>query len=178
MSESQVSVIIVTYNSEAVIGDCVRPLSRQDGIELIVLDNASADRTLAVIAEEAPDAVVVRNEENVGFARGVDARHAMHGGERYCCSIPMHASPLETYSLWRPSSTSRQRSGSSHRRSLNRPAASRSARAAGDPTSSACSTTFRAFRDCRTDILVSKVCISSIPTTSQRESWIGYPEHA
>ena len=78
MSEAQVSVVIVTYNSEAVIGDCVRPLSRQDGIELIVLDNASADSTLAVLAEAAPDAVIVRNEENVGFARGVNraARHA------------------------------------------------------------------------------------------------------
>ncbi len=56
MSEPQVSVVIVTYNSEAVIGDCVRPLSGQDGIELIVLDNASTDRTLTVLAEEAPDA--------------------------------------------------------------------------------------------------------------------------
>jgi N-acetylglucosaminyl-diphospho-decaprenol L-rhamnosyltransferase len=78
VSEAQVSVVIVTYNSEAVIGDCVRPLSQQDGIELIVLDNASADSTLAVLAEAAPDAVIVRNEENVGFARGVNraARHA------------------------------------------------------------------------------------------------------
>ncbi|PBC51120.1 glycosyl transferase [Rhodococcus sp. ACS1] len=72
MSEPQVSVVIVTYNSEAVISDCVRPLSGQDGIELIVLDNASTDRTLTVLAEEAPDAVVIRSEENVGFARGVN----------------------------------------------------------------------------------------------------------
>lgn len=81
MDESQVSVIIVTYNSEAVIGDCVRPLSRQDGIELVVLDNASADGTLAVLAEAAPDAVIVRNEENVGFARGVN-RAACHARGR------------------------------------------------------------------------------------------------
>ncbi|BAH53732.1 glycosyltransferase family 2 protein [Rhodococcus opacus] len=78
MSEPKVSVIIVSYNSQAVIGDCLGPLSQQEGIELIVLDNASSDRTLSVTAEVASDAIVIRSEENVGFARGVNraARHA------------------------------------------------------------------------------------------------------
>ncbi|WP_422333430.1 glycosyltransferase family 2 protein [Rhodococcus sp. (in: high G+C Gram-positive bacteria)] len=68
----KVSVVVVTYNSAAVIGECVRPLSRCENIELVVLDNASSDHTLRILASEAPDATVIRSDENLGFAKGVN----------------------------------------------------------------------------------------------------------
>lgn len=47
------------------------------GDELIISDNGSTDGTLDVVAELAPEAVIVRNGENIGFAagcnRGADA---------------------------------------------------------------------------------------------------------
>lgn len=68
-----VSVIVVTYNSEHEIGDCVASVvsrSAEEGIdlELIVVDNDSSDSTLSVVAAEAPGAIVVQSGGNLGFS--------------------------------------------------------------------------------------------------------------
>jgi GT2 family glycosyltransferase len=76
---SRLSVIIVTWNAAETLPGCLRSLVDQlkPGDELIVSDNASSDDTLQVAAQVAPDAVVLQNGGNLGFAaganRGVDA---------------------------------------------------------------------------------------------------------
>jgi N-acetylglucosaminyl-diphospho-decaprenol L-rhamnosyltransferase len=67
------SVIIVTYNSAAVIEACLRALVSQD-CEIVVVDNASQDDTLAravAFAEQAP-LQVINISRNIGFAGAVN----------------------------------------------------------------------------------------------------------
>jgi GT2 family glycosyltransferase len=67
------SVIIVTYNSAAVIEACLRALASQD-CEIVVVDNASQDDTMAravAFAEHAP-LQLINISRNIGFAGGVN----------------------------------------------------------------------------------------------------------
>lgn len=76
-----VSIIIVTYNSEASITCCLasvfknRQALRQ---QVIVVDNHSSDGTVALIKSQFPDVKLIIPGCNLGFSRGVNlgARHA------------------------------------------------------------------------------------------------------
>ena len=61
------SIVIVTYNSAAVIENCLGSISV--GIEVFVVDNASSDETCTLIKEKFPHINLIKNEENVGFGR-------------------------------------------------------------------------------------------------------------
>lgn len=68
----ELSIIIVTFNSSSFIEACLRSvLEPMKGIdhELIVVDNASSDETCRVIQERFPEASLIRNSSNIGFAR-------------------------------------------------------------------------------------------------------------
>lgn len=82
-SERPLSVVIVTYASAAEIGPTLDALGAQlrAGDEVVVVDNASRDATLAVVAEHAPDAVLVREARNIGFAAGVNRGVAAATGD-------------------------------------------------------------------------------------------------
>lgn len=70
MERSPVAVVIVTYQSEQVIEGCLNSLP--DDVKVIVVDNASADNTVSVVAATRPNAQIVRNPVNAGFAAGVN----------------------------------------------------------------------------------------------------------
>jgi hypothetical protein len=66
-----VSVIVVTFNSAAVIGRClaaVRSSVERYAAEILVVDNSSTDGTLQRVRDSAPDATLISLERNVGFA--------------------------------------------------------------------------------------------------------------
>ncbi len=66
------AAIIVTFNSEAVIGACLDALNKMaPNVSPIVVDNASSDRTLDLIGERA-HVRVIANRENRGFAAAVN----------------------------------------------------------------------------------------------------------
>jgi GT2 family glycosyltransferase len=69
---SKVSTCIITHNSEAHIDRCLGALERQTRppTEVLVWDNASTDRSVALV--ERFGASVVRAAENVGFARAAN----------------------------------------------------------------------------------------------------------
>src|SRR5689334_1443212 len=69
-----VSIIIVSYNSAAQIGTCLRALQQQRGdsdYEIVVVDNASRDQSRAIVAE-FPAVRLLAESENWGFAGGVN----------------------------------------------------------------------------------------------------------
>ncbi len=67
------SAIIVTYNSGTTIGACLEALAGED-CEIIVVDNASGDHTVQRVEEFVArlPARLIANQENVGFAAGVN----------------------------------------------------------------------------------------------------------
>jgi GT2 family glycosyltransferase len=77
-----VAAIIVTFNSEAVILPCLESLAKMaPNVTPIVVDNASSDRTMELVREQA-HVRVIANRENRGFAaavnQGISACEADH----------------------------------------------------------------------------------------------------
>jgi len=67
----QVSIIIVSHNTRAVLADCLNSLAASPGCrlaEIWVVDNGSADGSADMVAQEFPAARLIRNEQNLGFA--------------------------------------------------------------------------------------------------------------
>lgn len=67
----RVLTIIVTYNAEPWLDRCLGSLRRQTlRPDVLVLDNASTDATVARIRQDFPDVTLIENGQNLGFARG------------------------------------------------------------------------------------------------------------
>jgi N-acetylglucosaminyl-diphospho-decaprenol L-rhamnosyltransferase len=67
-----VSVCIANWNCREHLRACLTSLQDQPQgarVETVVVDNASADGAADMVAREFPEVVLVRNRENVGFAR-------------------------------------------------------------------------------------------------------------
>jgi GT2 family glycosyltransferase len=66
------SIIIITYNSEQDIEDCLDSILSQAhaGCEIIVVDNASADCTIKILDRFKERIRIVACEENYGYAKG------------------------------------------------------------------------------------------------------------
>ena len=65
-----VSVIIVNWNGEAVLPQCLQAMSNQtySNYEVIVVDNGSTDQSWVGLEEKWPGIRVIRFPENRGFA--------------------------------------------------------------------------------------------------------------
>ncbi|XVV06289.1 glycosyltransferase [Actinosynnema sp. CA-248983] len=80
MNSVPLAVVIVTYHSADVVEECLRSvtvaLESIPDSRIVVVDNASGDDTLGLVARVAPDAQVVARTTNDGFAAGVNAGFA------------------------------------------------------------------------------------------------------
>lgn len=69
-----VSVIVVSYNVVGLLEECLTSILQRpaDGlqVEIIVVDNASADGSAEMVAAKFPGVKLVANRENYGFPRG------------------------------------------------------------------------------------------------------------
>lgn len=75
MTTPVVSVVIVNYNAGAELVCALQSIA--DDLagrewEAVVVDNASSDGSSSAVAQFGPRARVLRNEQNLGFARGVN----------------------------------------------------------------------------------------------------------
>ncbi len=72
----RVSAVVVTHDSAAVIEACLKSIARAN--QVIVVDNASHDGTLDLVAAASPQAVILKTDENVGFGAGANegVKHA------------------------------------------------------------------------------------------------------
>ena len=72
-ADSQVSIVIPNYNGMAFMEACMQAVLRDaPKAELLVVDNASQDGSLAYTREHFPEARVLALDQNYGFARAVN----------------------------------------------------------------------------------------------------------
>ena len=76
MPEPDVSVIVVNYRTEAMSARALTDAARSAApyrAELVVVDNGATEASTAALRAAVPEAVVVPEPENRGFAAGVNA---------------------------------------------------------------------------------------------------------
>ncbi len=85
------SIIIVTYNSLPALEGCLNSLAAARSgadCELIVVDNGSTDSSLATVHDYFPDAVIIKNISNLGFAVACNIAAQTSRGEMLCFLNP------------------------------------------------------------------------------------------
>lgn len=89
------SVVIVSFNTVDCLDACLRAVfaARDVETEVLVVDNASGDGSAEMVAATYPGAVLVRNAENVGFARAVNQGLRLSTG-RYALLLNSDAEPI------------------------------------------------------------------------------------
>jgi GT2 family glycosyltransferase len=85
----ELSIVLVTYNSEEYISGCLHSiLKATEGMEreILVIDNHSNDRTIALLREFNSSLKLIENEQNEGFAKAVNKGFRKSSGE-FCLLI-------------------------------------------------------------------------------------------
>lgn len=73
MDKIDLSIIIVTYNCEKYIKNCLDSVIKASydiNYEIIIFDNDSKDKTTSIIEAEHKKARLIRSRSNLGFAKG------------------------------------------------------------------------------------------------------------
>jgi GT2 family glycosyltransferase len=79
----KVSVIIVNYNGEKVLEECLSSIFKQTykNFEVIVVDNDSKDKSIELIKSNYPRAILIEEKYNHGFAGGNNIGYEKSTGE-------------------------------------------------------------------------------------------------
>jgi len=79
----KLSVLIVNYNVKDLLLKCLQSIYRFDtnGIEVVVIDNASVDGSEAAVREHFPQVQFIANTENAGFPKANNQGFAVAKGE-------------------------------------------------------------------------------------------------
>ncbi len=83
-AKEKVSIIIVTHNSLPALDRCLASLKESlngYGHEIITVDNKSTDGSLSAIKKHFPEAQIIKNEKNVGFASACNEGAEKASGE-------------------------------------------------------------------------------------------------
>jgi len=83
MKPALVSITVVTYNSGRFIARCLDAIFQQEyrPLEVIVVDNASQDDSLSILARYKHCIRLIQNDRNAGFAAGQNQAIAASRGE-------------------------------------------------------------------------------------------------
>ena len=84
MALPSVSVIILNFNGRQHLEACFRSLIEQEyagAIELIMVDNGSADGSVELMRAQFPQVRLIINQQNVGFAPAVNQAARAAGGD-------------------------------------------------------------------------------------------------
>jgi GT2 family glycosyltransferase len=80
----KLSIVIINWNDKEVLRGCLQSIfkeTREIEFEVIISDNGSKDDTLDFVRQNYPQAVIVENKANLGFARGNNSGIAVAKGE-------------------------------------------------------------------------------------------------
>lgn len=69
----ELAVIIVSYNTQELLDNCLASVYKaakpKGGLQVIVVDNNSKDGSAGLVKDKYPQAVLIKNKQNVGFAK-------------------------------------------------------------------------------------------------------------
>ncbi len=71
MADARLSIVILNYNTQELLADCLRSLyddPDREQWQIIIVDNASADDSVAMATRQFPQATLVALDRNIGFA--------------------------------------------------------------------------------------------------------------
>src|ERR1700751_3509765 len=80
----KLSIVIICWNDLRVIRDCLRSIyegTHTTDFEVIISDNGSVDESVAFVRKNYPNARIIENQQNLGFARGNNAGISASRGE-------------------------------------------------------------------------------------------------
>ena len=81
-AEPKVNFVIVSYNCEAVIEDCVKTVLQFGSGTVVVVDNASTDRTREILLRFEKEVILILNDKNLGYTiacnQGIKATKAAY----------------------------------------------------------------------------------------------------
>ena len=85
VSNPDISIIIVNWNTVGLLDNCVRSIMPADYLtyEIIVVDNGSTDGSEELIASKYPHVRLIRNRKNLGFSRANNQGLRVSTGQ-YC----------------------------------------------------------------------------------------------
>ncbi len=69
------SIIIVNYKTPSMLGHCIDAIkasSTKASYEIIVVDNASEDKTVEMLENDYPEVNLIASQENLGFPKAVN----------------------------------------------------------------------------------------------------------
>ena len=78
-----IAIVILNYNGQEMLPECLESLRRlQTDCQIIVVDNASTDRSGELVATKFTEVTLIKNSTNLGFAEGnnVGIRSALDQG--------------------------------------------------------------------------------------------------
>ena len=92
------SIIIVNYNGEKLISDCIRSLYLQTykNFEIIVVDNASKDHSVDIIKKNFPEIKIIQTGFNSGYAEGNNIGYRYANGD-YLIFLNFDAFPASNW---------------------------------------------------------------------------------
>lgn len=78
-------VVIPNWNGKNELEKCLVSLEKISGIKIVVVDNNSSDGSVGFVKKSFPNAVLVQNQKNLGFAGGVNVgiEEALKSGATY-----------------------------------------------------------------------------------------------
>ncbi len=84
LAQMKLSIVIICWNDWKVIRNCLESIyanTHSTEFEVIISDNGSTDGSVEFIRQNYPQARVIENKANLGFARGNNAGIRISGGE-------------------------------------------------------------------------------------------------
>lgn len=97
MKKIDISIIIISFNAKELLSECLNSLSKATcsyQMEIVVVDNASTDGAPELVEDKFPDVNLIRNDQNLGFAKANNIGIVKSVG-KYICLINSDAYPLE-----------------------------------------------------------------------------------
>ena len=67
-----ISIVILNYNAEKFLDECLSSIYKTEKVnfEIILVDNASTDKSYRKFTEKFPEIKLIENEKNLGYCGG------------------------------------------------------------------------------------------------------------